>query len=322
MLAHWVDLFLRFPEPEWGCGLEIHFAIEQMNGAVIALVDELPGNVYSELRRLLQKIEGFWGRVTKAGEGEKGLDCAAVEFSGGFLSSITFFLEPALASRPELNCWFKFGSAIGQYHLELNKVPDSTHLPTFRGVVDACRQLPGEHIRLIPEIRALASPAVRLKRGSPVPLLRRAFKEAQNPLANDITDPCMDLCTLRGALFRLDDAVQNGITRLPRLGSAPCKRKDSVSCLKPIWVKQRRDFWIGELRMGDVVAKRVRPTATRVIQLLDAFQSAGWKNPIGYPFPGQFDSQLLHETIRSTNNRLFGIRFGSDGLAKPIWKPV
>jgi hypothetical protein len=86
---------------------------------------------------------------------------------------------------------------------------------------------------------------------------------------------------------------------------------------KPMWEKEVDGHWIGELRVGQRVLRKVRPIAKNIIEILDAFQDAEWAPSIKGPLPGN-DQQQRHEAIRSLNTRLKGIRFCGDGKNERI----
>ena len=69
---------------------------------------------------------------------------------------------------------------------------------------------------------------------------------------------------------------------------------------KPTWKKET-----GELRYGDRLEKTIRniKTAKNVVRVLDEFELLGWPSRIDSPFQAT-ESQRLHETLRSLNEKL------------------
>jgi hypothetical protein len=89
---------------------------------------------------------------------------------------------------------------------------------------------------------------------------------------------------------------------------------------KPSWNKPR-----GQLTYADRVIRSIRRlgNARNVVLVFDALQEQNWPDRIDDPLPGGQDSQRLHETIRSLNTGLRGIRFRADGTGRGIlWEPV
>ena len=95
-------------------------------------------------------------------------------------------------------------------------------------------------------------------------------------------------------------------------------RPDRVTSLRlPSWNKE-----LSELKIGDEVVRRVRPTAKNLVLILDVFQEDNWRIRVESPFPPDEDGkQKRREAIRELNKRLEQIQFESDGSGEAIvWK--
>lgn len=76
---------------------------------------------------------------------------------------------------------------------------------------------------------------------------------------------------------------------------------------------------LGELRLNGKLIRKVRlANATHLLDLLDAFQDAGWPEQIEDPLSVEPNGQLLRETLRTLNNGLTRLRFFADGTGHGI----
>lgn len=96
--------------------------------------------------------------------------------------------------------------------------------------------------------------------------------------------------------------------------------------------RQPRPKWdkiSGELRYREKLVRRVRrmESETRVVQILNRFQTAGWPRSIKTPQdiregseePSAWGQQTVHQAIRSLNSTLSDIRFHACGGAGTIY---
>jgi hypothetical protein len=95
-----------------------------------------------------------------------------------------------------------------------------------------------------------------------------------------------------------------------------CQASSLAESMSPKWIKDASgggELWLGERRL-----KRVVPRGTNVIKVLDAFHEEGWPERIDDPLDPSRGSQRLHDTIRSLNEGLQGLRFHADGTGEAI----
>ena len=65
MSGIWVDLFREMPDWELRTGDGILLSIRQMEDALLILAQEVPGNVFHDLRRLLRQLTDAWEPVVR-----------------------------------------------------------------------------------------------------------------------------------------------------------------------------------------------------------------------------------------------------------------
>jgi hypothetical protein len=74
----------------------------------------------------------------------------------------------------------------------------------------------------------------------------------------------------------------------------------------------------GELRMGGRILKRiVVGKAIRVVTILDEFESTGWSDPVAIEEDDRLD---IHQTLKSLNKNLTGVRFRANGQGDVLWE--
>jgi len=120
-----------------------------------------------------------------------------------------------------------------------------------------------------------------------------------------------DAFVLRQDLEALAAAIEAALAQGTIPGIGPSPTPVAVPPLKPHWVKTLPEH---QLLLGSRVMKRVRPLARNVIRVFDAFEEEGWPQHIDDPT----DPGKLHETLRSINGGLEGLRFRADGTGKGI----
>ena len=87
-----------------------------------------------------------------------------------------------------------------------------------------------------------------------------------------------------------------------------------------------RPRWDGEnfrLKMGEQVARTLKPSATNCIAILAEFEEEGWPERINDPLPLGRDPERLSNTLRTLNKGAVGIRFSAGGDGESItWRPT
>jgi hypothetical protein len=315
----WVALFLAKPEFEWETASGVLFVIEQLREAALTLAAEIPVNLYGEFGAWLDKQTERWTSVEEmvyefsvdeAGWDEELIREAVLEPKPG----VRLLADRSAEHLGELRPWFGLGAEIGEYHVLLDKCDDRRALPTLEGIVAASGALSQETATTIPVLKKMRRRSHKAPTMSPRCFLTWIL-ESTRLSANETFGPELDPFVLYNLVNDLDNAVQGGLRGFTwhRTNSS----HGGTLSLKPQWVKEREGAWVGELRVGNDIARRVRPIAKNVILVLDAFEEEGWARAIYDPLHGD-DPQRRHETISSLNDGLNLIRFHGDGTNERI----
>jgi hypothetical protein len=315
----WRNFFLEWPD--WESEHGVPFTIKQLNEAVLALAEAIPSNLYVELRAWLSDANNRWSSVLAmvqnhaAGQStwDDRLVAAAAQQSNADLRSL---VDAASAHLGELESAFRLGMHLGDYTVVVHsgdlrrKSP-----PGLDEIVAAAESLPrtlGSHLPVLKNLLAAASN----------PRSRGARKILTNALTRHAQDYRMygaddDLFVVGKLIFALDTAIQEGVQESVLSKPKPSNVVQPPVDARPSWVKERSGAWVGELRIGDRVVRKLRAKAPNVIAVLDAFEEKGWPEAIDDP-TSQNDSQRRHETLRSLNQGLTVIKFHGDGTNKGI----
>jgi hypothetical protein len=147
--------------------------------------------------------------------------------------------------------------------------------------------------------------------------LRERRQDEPLRLALDVWYAGRHRLTLAQAIVRLasqhsgrDPASNNWMLEAIGQGPLPSSRPPEIA-----WIRER-----GELRVDGRIARIIRSLsiAKNIVSILDAFQRQNWPDRIASPFSDELTPQELHETVRSLNRGLQGLRFRCDGTGTGI----
>jgi hypothetical protein len=217
---------------------------------------------------------------------------------------------------------FELGRACGTYLSALRQQSDAAlspnlrprsneiPIPTLQPVVQAARQLT-QHVPIsAPLLQALATTTVPSAfdehRTWLVKLLRAAGLKADFDVYP--RDVYGDNFVIRQCLDELVAGLSN---ELSQLVVSDASNTSMVATCTPRWDNSCSSY---TLYLGTRIARRVVPRASNVIKVLDAFEEEKWPERIDDPT----DAGKLHETLRSLNQGLQGMRFRADGTGQGI----
>jgi hypothetical protein len=320
------ELFLEKPEFEWGTADGVHSTIVELNAALIALAVEFPVNVYGELRAYLEEHAKRWMAILRMVQefhtGNRPWNSQEIADAGGDPSGhIRKYLNVAFAVLPSLNPWFVFGCNIGEYELAISRHDASLPMPDIDGIVTAARSLPAEWLSSVPILRALGNPANECAAANPRAFLTRVVEATGKTLDRGCFEASIYDSFVTVNLIRLvDQIIQEAIRDTPGMQLVTVENATTSGVLKPRWVKRRDEFWIGELKLGEQVIRKVRSVANNIVLVLDSFEESDWPEFVFDPLPGG-EQQRRHETIHSLNEGLQTIEFFGDGANESIgWR--
>jgi hypothetical protein len=325
------DLFLAWPDLELGTADGVHFAYEKLNEGLVALANEIDQNVYSELRQILGEREQQWAAVSsmvgQVFDDLRPWDAQLVDKSRDeSYSELRAFADQAL-EHSGFKPWYDLGAAVGAYFLSLSNRVDDQPMPNLDKVVERAGALPATDRKPIPVLESMVGHA------SDLPSLKaRAFLEktvASPAVLATLTSygSDSDAVVVLTLLHKLDDAVQDGLASITQ--PAHAQSTGTATAASPPAVLPKWDKPSGELRLGSTIIRKVAARADKAIKVLDAFEAQAWPsriaNPLHIPSPNIsqqnriiYDSELLHNTIRSLNTGLTEIKFHGDGGGEGI----
>lgn len=215
-------------------------------------------------------------------------------------------------SADRVSSWCRVGLALGQYLVNLNTPVDTEFLPDSKAIENRVMELPEQDLQYVPLLASLvrlANEPIDKEQGS-------AFEQLAHHQI-DFSSGFRSRQNLGLFVQVLHEKIQDGLKCMPHQEG----RSDNGSSVeqRPSWNKKTfRLYYQGRL------ARNVRGEAARnVIQVLDAFEKQGWPDSIDNPLLSPGDNLALHQTIKSLNKGLKGIRFRANGLGTGIiWDPV
>jgi hypothetical protein len=115
------------------------------------------------------------------------------------------------------------------------------------------------------------------------------------------------------------DSLRASLETLPEVKAASPPPPADTKADRPEWNRGR-----GQLLFRGNVVKRARVgIAKNVVMVLDSFQELDWQERVDDPLPEGRNQQRLHETIKSLNRGLNGLRFHADGKGQGfVWEPA
>jgi hypothetical protein len=300
--------------------------IEQLNEPLVTLAADIPANVYAELRTwrantnrrrksaFARQEYPFIGRAPWDGH----LIAAAAQRSKPDLRTLLNVASTYLGDHESV---FQLGTEVGRYKVFVTADdPFLESPPGLDGIVAAAKSLPRKLLGRLPVLKKLLAAASRPRaRGA-----RRILCSALKGHAQDFREygADKDLFVVGQPVSALDNAIHEGLQESELSKPKPSNVVQPLVDPKPSWVKERNGAWVGELRIGDRVVRKLRAKAENVIAVLDAFEEKGWPDAIDDP-SSQDNWQRRHETIRSLNQGLKVIRFHGDGTNRRIkWTRV
>jgi hypothetical protein len=311
---------------------EAFLAISWLEDALLHLVDEIRGNAYSELRRVVSDLQKEYQetvdrlRRKKYLFGSKKGKIPVAEGVPAFVVCIGYWLrlrllaDRALEGRPRLMAFYELGKAIRQAQVSSYEGGVKT-LPDLGSVVEAIRPLEGG----LSTLRNNLQTAVRLVRGTASATAIDIWRAVLGPQGVEAVAGCGNELHLQG-LEAVNRLVQDRLAELMEVRRSSQGGRNKRR--KPRW-----DAESGELRVGDEIIRRVIPRAKSVRQVLDAFERQGWPRRVDAPFESsartaaqaRYSGLWLHDTIKSLNNGIMLIRFRSDGRGAGVcwdWLPT
>jgi hypothetical protein len=356
-LRMWRGVYIdHHPDYENSAGVRLTYS--QLREATIRLAAELPPALYGELRELFAAGERRWSALTSAlyewisgsadledtircqelpasasGPGatapDEALDALRAEVDAlakaaddaqseavcndrpGEIVLFAGALNDALGHDP----WFALGRAVGAFQAELSELPQGLPDPRLLDeLLNAARRLPPEEASRVPALAGIRSDSVG-DGETPMRYLTRVTgwladslgPPAQGPEAEN--DP-LEYGFLTSTLDWLDGRIQDGLEDAGGLAGAASPEE------RPRWDK--KNF---RLMVGSQTVRTLRPLATNVIAVLDAFEREGWPGRINIP-PGPggrpWDWVVRDDTLKSLNEGLARIRFHGDGTGEGI----
>jgi hypothetical protein len=211
---------------------------------------------------------------------------------------------------------FRLGMEVGEYTVAVNTGdPLLQSPPKLDGIVAAAKSLPRTLLGRLPVVKKLLAAASRPRaRGARKILTSALTRQAQRYREYGAN---ADVFVVGKLVPVLDNAIEENLQEVLSSKPKPTNAAQPPVDPKPCWVKVRSGAWVGELRIGDRVVRKVSAKAVNVIPVLDVFQKKGWPGAIDDP-SSQDNWQRRHETIRSLNRGLKVIRFHGDGTNKRI----
>lgn len=318
----WQALFLEKPEFEWGTADGVRLVIEELSEAVVNLAAEIPVNVYGELRAWLDEQNkcwtSVWAMVCEYHVGKAPWDRQLVADAGTSLNpDLRTLVDLASEQLSGLLSWFQLGAAVGECDVLHHDLGDSHPTPGVDRIVAIARTLPKQTTCLVPVLEKLLEHASESPKLSTRSLLTRVIEPTDGSSDSEIYGASYDAFVAGSLVHALDLAIQESLRGVVGPEAGPSLDEQALKGLKPRWEKERDGLWVGELRVGDRVQRRVRHLAKNIIPILDAFEEEGWPVSVLDPLSGD-DPQRRHETIRSLNEGLTRIRFHGDGTNEGI----
>jgi len=312
----WRDLFLRMPEFEEGTAQGVWLLFEQMNEAVLTLIRDIPVNVYSELRPLLQRRREFWVSIVNMVwdffEHDQPWNSELIQRAKTEPHLNLCNLAKAACSGLSDKKWCELGSAIGSlqttlYYDEEGIVP----LSDVERIAEIVCSLPPDALRQVPVLLNTADLAPSVARLSPRDFLMQAVNP-ERAASYEMSSPHFDICVVTSLLHAYDNDIQAGLRGIRVSVEDHATNEKKSNTLKPEWNRE-----IGELRFNNEVVRKVKTSVAKcVVLILDSFQELGWPRRIDSPLDP--DPVRFHDAIASLNERLTKICFSADGSGKGI----
>lgn len=361
-LPMWIQLFRAMPEFEWNHADGVLLSFEQLSEALIMLAAEIPPNPYQELKEMFEEGNEFWAgarsvsyecyatfdernsalpqdevkeirlqpEAPTSGEDPEMEAPPPGSSPAERLKEILAeakpnrrylvpLLDAAISKIPSLQPLYRLGAAIGRYWEGIVFLERNEPLPDFQPVREAVQDPPGWLDSRLGFLEVLAKGPCRPRR-----LLQRALSSFGRTVDKSaFRGKRFDSLVVLRQVHSLNDVIQEKLGGLiESISPSPTGSIDGERD-RPRWIKEQDEFWVGELRIGNLIVRRVRHDATNVIRVLDTFEEDGWRSRIDDPLTGKIgqarpDQQRRHETLRSLNRGLQRIRFRGDGTSQAI----
>jgi len=322
-------LFQQFPESDYGTAEGVSFAIEQMTDSLVTLANDIPVNVYSELRELLgiqsQQWDAVCVMVWEHHESARPWDTSLVATAQQPIRpDLKQLADLALESVTACRGWYDLGGSLGDYMVQVHD-HDEGPVPSATALVTTVRALPVANVAVLSRVVELSEKQPDL---CPRSLLTQAVLSADEAARWEVFRADADAYVVSRVLLKLDAIVQNelrGITTVP----AGAGTDQATNHVVPQWNKET-----GELRWKGQVVRRVVQRAVNIIAILNTFEEQGWPVKIKDPLAQEIDSKVtakpqqaanlwrLHDTIKSLNHGLEVLRFHADGASEGVYWQV
>jgi len=125
-----------------------------------------------------------------------------------------------------------------------------------------------------------------------------------------------DPFVMRYLFDKLNEDLQKGLSQVTMPVPSVPPSPNAGNKKTPRWDAQRHQLWV-----DNMVVKSIRPIASNVFAVLEAFEKGRWADRIANPLPQSpagNDWTRLHDTIRSLNDSLIRIAFHADGTGNGI----
>jgi hypothetical protein len=276
--------------------------------ALTILAPDIPPRVSVRINGVLDKLCRLNGKLSRQWElagGHPGPPFGDGSAPGeGLWWRLVYLAKQALDQRHPNRPWFELGWAFGRWwRLSAHTTNPRLRLRAVWPIVKAAGRLPPSEVRGQAALQTLADLAAAPRNGA---TLRELVRRCWALWPPEYAEPGYGW-GLTSIIMSLDEQVCRHLVRLP------CSPVTAPEPSRPRW-----DAAQGVLLYEDRVVRKVRPfkVATNIIQVLQAFETAGWPRQIEDPV--RLGQQTLHETIRSLNKALRIIRFHSDGTGERI----
>jgi hypothetical protein len=338
--AIWHDYQLLWRETDWiaQLGAKFDVTLQRLFDARVALADAIHVNVFNELSRVIDDLVKMGGDV-EVEDIEKRRKWVADHLGprlAGFIKPrspnppgigvwrrLRTLVDQAFVAGSHLGRWYRFGSALGSYRLELYDLSanavvntaDSANWPGIGQIIRAARSLPNQDIARISALDSM----IRL-----VPLFESHGQSAyiREYLAVSDWMHCKQTSkshslpittTMPELVDSLNDEIHKAFRRFPH---GPETAQGPPPQDLPEWDKENlRLLWKGE------VVRKVKFDGEDIILILDSFHELGWPRRSLNPLPGFPENRVpkLESAIDSLNSKLKMLRFHTEKKCTEIW---
>jgi hypothetical protein len=214
----WLRLFWNHPDWETtDTGMSL--TIDELAAALVTLAEDIPVNLYSELRdalsslaRLAAGVERAWGTTGKYQSLPFGSPVLPGESVRLRFRSLA---ERALVAHPNLNAWAILGARIGETLVALHENAGDDGLEHPRAIVDLVNALPADAVQKIPVLGVLTRRESTWSRRDVPAMLKQILKVCGTAPRIGLAEAGHEPHHLLAAFLALDGAIQEALRTLP-----------------------------------------------------------------------------------------------------------